>query len=327
MKQRLAGLIASGVCMASVVGVSSNAWAFPSPIETRTAEAARLQREIEANGEKTWVLAKHHEDAQLRLDNTTKRIGHFTARIAVARAETDLRSAVRAVEGARKDAQNELDTIAAIDARRRSIETANASQALLLAQVESELAVLDEQDREAAIAEVRSDAALAQMRLEMQFAGAARPWLRARAALVELASGTAGVDPGNAPIPNVPAASPGAAAAVAYAKAQLGKPYRYAGVGPDAYDCSGLTMMAWAYGGVSMPHGSIAQGDMFLRVPDNSMQPGDLVIYYPDHHHVGMYVGGGMTISATHTGDYVRLQYVFRSGFQFAVRPRRASGH
>jgi cell wall-associated NlpC family hydrolase len=92
-------------------------------------------------------------------------------------------------------------------------------------------------------------------------------------------------------------------------------------VGPDAYDCSGLTMMAWAQGGVSMPHGSIAQGNMFPRVPDDAMQPGDLVIYYPDHHHVGMYVGGGMTISATHTGDYVRLQPVFRSGFQFAVRP------
>ena len=50
-------------------------------------------------------------------------------------------------------------------------------------------------------------------------------------------------------------------------------------------------------------------------------EPGDLVIYYADHHHVGLYVGGGMTISATHTGDFVRLQPVFRQGFQFAVRP------
>ena len=133
--------------------------------------------------------------------------------------------------------------------------------------------------------------------------------------------GTPGTDPGGLVPPDVPAPSSGAAVAVAYAKAQLGKPYRYAGVGPDAYDCSGLTMMAWAQAGVSMPHGSIAQGNMFPRVPDNEMAPGDLVIYYPDHHHVGMYVGGGMTISATHTGDYIRLQPVFRSGFQYAVRP------
>src|SRR5207237_10421823 len=123
---------------------------------------------------------------------------------------------------------------------------------------------------------------------------------------------TPGVDPANLAVPNVPAPSPGAAAAVAYAKAQLGKPYRYAGVGPDAYDCSGLTMMAWAQAGVSMPHGSIAQGAMFPRVPDSDLQPGDLAIYYPDHGHVGMYVGNGMTISATHTGDFVRLQPVFR---------------
>jgi cell wall-associated NlpC family hydrolase len=321
MKHRLAGLIASGLCIAIVVGLSGNAWAFPSPIETKTAEAATLQREIEANGEQMWVLAKRDEDAQLRLDDTTKGIAHITARIAVTRAETDIRSAVRALEAARTDAQNEIAEIAAIDARRLSIEAANARQAQLLFHVESDLATLARQDREAATAEVRSTAALAQMRLEMHFAGAARPWLRARAAADELASGTAGVDPGNVPIPNVPAASAGAAAAVAYAKAQLGKPYRYAGVGPDTYDCSGLTMMAWAIGGVSMPHGSIAQGDMFPRVADNAMQPGDLVIYYPDHHHVGMYVGGGLTISATHTGDFVRLQYVFRSGFQFAVRP------
>jgi peptidoglycan DL-endopeptidase CwlO len=120
---------------------------------------------------------------------------------------------------------------------------------------------------------------------------------------------------------NVPAPGAGAAAAVAYAWRQLNKPYRYAGTGPDAYDCSGLTMMAWAQGGVSMPHGSIAQGAMFPVVPDDQLKPGDLAIYYPDHHHVGMYVGNGMTISATHTGDFVRLQPVFRSGYQYSVRP------
>ena len=125
----------------------------------------------------------------------------------------------------------------------------------------------------------------------------------------------------SAPPINAPAASPGAAAAVSYAYAQVGKPYRYAGTGPDAFDCSGLTMMAWAQAGVSMPHSSYAQATMFPRVSDSALQPGDLAIYYSDHHHVGIYVGGGMTISATHTGDFVRLQPVFRSGYQFSVRP------
>ncbi len=146
---------------------------------------------------------------------------------------------------------------------------------------------------------------------------------RAEAAAATHAGVATGRDPssvGAQPF-DVPAPGAGAAAAVAYAWAQLGKPYQYAGTGPNSYDCSGLTMMAWAQGGVSMPHGSIAQGAMFPRVPDTDLKPGDLAIYYPDHGHVGMYVGNGMTISATHTGDFVRLQPVFREGYQYSVRP------
>lgn len=164
--------------------------------------------------------------------------------------------------------------------------------------------------------------AVARQRADEARARAAFQALQARAAAARNTVGT-GRGPssiGGQPF-NVPAPSAGAAAAVAYAWAQLGKPYRYAGVGPDAYDCSGLTMMAWAQAGVSMPHGSIAQGAMFPRVPDSSLQPGDLAIYYPGHTHVGMYVGNGMTISATHTGDFVRLQPVFRDGYQYSVRP------
>ena len=83
------------------------------------------------------------------------------------------------------------------------------------------------------------------------------------------------------PNPNAPAPSPAASGAVSYAYAQLGKPYRYAGTGPDSYDCSGLTMMAWASVGVGMPHSSYAQGTMFPRVSDSDLQPGDLSIYTP----------------------------------------------
>ena len=81
-------------------------------------------------------------------------------------------------------------------------------------------------------------------------------------------------------------------------------------------------MMAWAQAGVSMPHGSIAQGNMFPRVPDNEMAPGDLVIYYPDHHHVGMYVGNGQFIQAPQTGDVVKISDLASAGdYAGAVRP------
>src|SRR6266536_1914469 len=104
------------------------------------------------------------------------------------------------------------------------------------------------------------------------------------------------------------AASGGAAKAVAYAKAQVGKPYSYGGTGPGSFDCSGLTMMAWAQAGVSLPHSSSAQYSATRRVSAGELQPGDLIFYYSPISHVAIYVGGGMQVAATHTGDYVRLQ-------------------
>jgi cell wall-associated NlpC family hydrolase len=114
---------------------------------------------------------------------------------------------------------------------------------------------------------------------------------------------------GSAPVsfPKVPA-SGGAAKAVAYARAQVGKPYVYGADGPDSFDCSGLTMMAWAQAGVSLPHSSSAQYAATRHVSSSDLQPGDLIFYYSPISHVAIYVGGGMQVAATHTGDYVRLQ-------------------
>jgi cell wall-associated NlpC family hydrolase len=119
-----------------------------------------------------------------------------------------------------------------------------------------------------------------------------------------------GVDPGSIPAPNG-----GASAAIAYARQQIGKPYQYAGTGPGAFDCSGLTMMAWAQGGVSMSHGSQAQYLAFPKVPISQLQPGDLVFFGssgPSNHHVGLYIGGGTMIEAPHSGAYVRYTTIYR---------------
>ena len=99
-----------------------------------------------------------------------------------------------------------------------------------------------------------------------------------------------------------------AAAAVAYARAQVGKPYCYGGAGPSCFDCSGLTMMAWQQAGVSLPHSSAAQYSVGRRISASELQPGDLIFYYSPISHVSVYIGGGQRISATHTGDYVRVQ-------------------
>jgi cell wall-associated NlpC family hydrolase len=132
--------------------------------------------------------------------------------------------------------------------------------------------------------------------------------------------------PTSAPTPpptSSPAPPPSsrAAVAVAYARAQLGKPYVFATAGPNTFDCSGLTMAAWRAAGVSMAHYSGSQATAFPRVSWSQLQPGDIVVFYSDWHHVGLYVGGGTMIHAPQTGDVVKYAPAWRETFQFGVRP------
>jgi peptidoglycan DL-endopeptidase CwlO len=106
---------------------------------------------------------------------------------------------------------------------------------------------------------------------------------------------------------DIPATSPGAAIAVRAALSQVGKGYRFAAAGPDAYDCSGLTMWAWAQAGVSLPHYSKAQYESLPHVPLNALQPGDLVFFYSAVSHVGIYIGGGQMVDAANPALGVRV--------------------
>jgi len=126
-----------------------------------------------------------------------------------------------------------------------------------------------------------------------------------------------GVDPGIYPGP-----TPGADAAVAFARQQIGDPYVYAGAGPNIWDCSGLTMVAWSHGGVTMDHSAQDQYKMFTKVPLAQLQPGDLVFFGNPIHHVAIYVGAGTMIEAPHTGAYVRFASIFRDDLVLqGVRP------
>ena len=92
-----------------------------------------------------------------------------------------------------------------------------------------------------------------------------------------------------------------------FACAQLGKPYVWAADGPGSYDCSGLTMAAWARGGVSLPHSSRMQAGYGTPVSRSNLQVGDLVFFYSPISHVGIYIGNGLMIHAPHTGDVVKI--------------------
>ncbi|MFF5158998.1 C40 family peptidase [Streptomyces sp. NPDC000348] len=109
--------------------------------------------------------------------------------------------------------------------------------------------------------------------------------------------------------------------AVAYATAQIGKPYQWGAEGPKAYDCSGLTSQAWISAGRSMPRTSQAQWRQLTRVDLEDMRPGDLVIYFDDASHVGMYVGDGMIVHAPRPGRSVTLAGAGTMPILGVVRP------
>jgi cell wall-associated NlpC family hydrolase len=121
---------------------------------------------------------------------------------------------------------------------------------------------------------------------------------------------------------NVPA--PGSWTALRYAYAQLGKPYQWAGAGPRSFDCSGLTMMAWAAAGVYLPHLAQAQYNLTARIPLGRVLPGDLIFFgTPSNvYHVGIYIGGGLMIDAPSTGLTVSISSIYWANLLGAGRVR-----
>ncbi|HEY0773171.1 MAG TPA: NlpC/P60 family protein [Nocardioidaceae bacterium] len=119
-----------------------------------------------------------------------------------------------------------------------------------------------------------------------------------------------------------PAAVSGSAAAVVdYALAQVGKAYVWGAAGPDSYDCSGLTLMAWAQAGVSLPHSASSQMSSGTPVSQSELQPGDLVFYYSPVSHVGIYIGNGQIVHAANPSTGVGVTTVNSMPYSGAVRP------
>jgi peptidoglycan DL-endopeptidase CwlO len=109
--------------------------------------------------------------------------------------------------------------------------------------------------------------------------------------------------------------------ALRYALDQLGDPYRWGGDGPDAFDCSGLTMRAWGKAGVSLSHSSKAQYSEGRRISRSQLKPGDLVFYYSPISHVALYYGKGQIVHASRPGKPVKMDDLDAMPYTGAVRP------
>jgi cell wall-associated NlpC family hydrolase len=152
----------------------------------------------------------------------------------------------------------------------------------------------------------------------------------AAAARASAAAGTSAAGPSQAP---AWAWSSGASVtqgdiAANWALSQLGKPYQWGAAGPYSYDCSGLTMEAWAHAGVQLLHYTGYQWVEGPHVPLDQLRRGDLLFYATNNsdpatiHHVGIYIGNGMMVDAPYTGAFVRIDSIYAPGYPIgAVRP------
>ncbi len=151
----------------------------------------------------------------------------------------------------------------------------------------------------------------------------------AAAAEAQRNSAPVGSFPGQASsFPDSPASSQQGNIAADWALSQIGRPYQWGGAGPYTYDCSGLTMAAWANAGVSLLHYTGYQWEDGVHVPLDDLQRGDLLFYATDDsdpatiHHVGIYIGDGDMVDAPYTGVDVRIDSIYQPGVPIgAVRP------
>ena len=135
--------------------------------------------------------------------------------------------------------------------------------------------------------------------------------------------------PADPPTPSAdpPAPASGASRAIAFARSQIGDPYVWGAAGPNAWDCSGLTMGAWRAGGIYLPHYSVAQYTQSTPISPASLRPGDLVFWGSSSspssiYHVALYVGNGMIIQAPRTGrDVEEVSMYYWIAPNFFARP------
>ncbi|MER6071912.1 NlpC/P60 family protein [Streptomyces sp. NPDC001817] len=209
------------------------------------------------------------------------------------------------------DSQHDLQT--AKSTVQQKLASARELLSQLTAQEKARLAAIErEQQQEAA----RKAAELAKQQAAQQQAGSSS----------SSSSGTGSGSTGSGSTGSTASGSYDTKAekAIAFARAQIGKPYVWGATGPDSYDCSGLTQAAWKAAGVTLPRTTYDQVNAGTTVSLTDARPGDLIFFYDDISHVGVYMGNGMMIHAPKPGAYVREESIYYGGesiIHSVVRP------
>jgi cell wall-associated NlpC family hydrolase len=317
------------------------------------AEAAQLASQIQAQGQQLATLSEQYDQAQIKVQALDQQVAQTQAQVAQTRtqvlaAQNDLRrQAVKdytsgasssgleqlfAASGESSAVVHEYQQVAsstvsgAID-RLRQLESVLNSQVTQLqaqqtqahgaveaAQAARQGAQATLADQQATLSKVKGQ--IATLVAEQQAAEAAA---QAAAFQARLAAQRASALSSAPPAPNG-----GGATAVAAAESQIGVPYVWGGATPGrAFDCSGLTMWAWAQAGVALSHSAADQYGETTHVPLSDLQPGDLLFYNDGSTigHVTMYVGPGQMVQAMETGTRIQITGIWTSGLVGAGRP------
>jgi len=326
----LACVMLAGLAVATSTLVS----AARQPAAASPARAGQLQRRLEQLNAQADQQVETYLQAQLALRRTRASVRMLQGQLdgvhrqlADTRAGIAARAAVAYTQGPAtdvaslllaRDPRQVLERAQLLDllatqgsdavATATAIERAVQARAAELAAVEQRQAAILRQlaDRKAAIERLVSQT--------QQTLSQLRAADRRRAVATDSPAAPAAAGPSATP--------PGAVAGVVrYAYAQLGKPYRWGAAGPDAFDCSGLTMMAWAQAGVSLPDSSRAQFGVGRQVTRAELRAGDLIFRNSPISHVALYVGNGMQVAATHTGSTVKYQSAWQGTIVGFSRP------
>ncbi|HKS97965.1 MAG TPA: NlpC/P60 family protein [Rugosimonospora sp.] len=306
-----ARILTLGTCLvAAVLALVSGraALAAPSPgqveaqinqawnqLEPLIEQYDRVHAQLQANQAKAAALGRQIQPLQSQVDLAMSRVGVMSANLyktgpayrmaalITAGTPTSLLDQLTTVN---QLARQQTDQVAAVAAQRDRYAAAKKPFDVLVAQLSAQ------------------DADLAARKNAIQAQLTTLQTLRQQA----YGAGSAGTG-ALKPVASCPVEYSGDAGSKAAAKAcsLIGKPYIWAAAGPTGYDCSGLTLTAWATVGVSLGHFTGWQWNETRPVTRTQLHTGDLVFFFPDHHHMGIYVGGGWMVHAPTTGDFVRM--------------------
>lgn len=325
-------------------------------LESAQAEATQIAGQIQAQGQQLAVLSEQYDQDQIHSQQLDQQVAQTEAEITQTKAQvsstrdqlrqlaiadytaggsTDGLEQIFSPGGERSAAVQEYQQVAsesvsgAIDRLNQSESVLNAQESALqstqsqaratlaAAQSAKDSAQTELASQQVTLSKLKGHIATLVAQKQAAEAAAQAAAFQARVAAAQLDAGS-----GLSPVPAV--ANGGGGAAVAAAESQIGVAYVWAGATPGVgFDCSGLTMWAWAHAGVSLSHSAAAQYAESVHVPLSDLQPGDLLFYQEGDTigHVTMYVGPGEMVQAMETGTNIQITGIWTSGLVGAGRP------